>query len=98
MGTMSNETRWPPPPQKGRGPWPTAPRGPPPPRQPSAPPPPSGTINRAAADAFARRIRDEQSLRLGFLAGVVAAGIGAAPWAPIPAASNYPIRFMALGV
>ena len=73
-------------------------RWPPPLRQPSAPPPPSGTINRAAADAFARRIRDEQSLRLGFLAGVVAAGIGAALWALITAATNYQIGFMALGV
>ncbi|MBI3029168.1 MAG: hypothetical protein HYY64_06630 [Candidatus Rokubacteria bacterium] len=34
----------------------------------------------------------------GFLAGVAAAGLGAALWALITAATNYQIGFMALGV
>ena len=45
-----------------------------------------------------RRLRDEQSLGLAFLAGVVAASIGAALWALITVATNHQIGFMALGV
>src|ERR1044071_2467302 len=61
----------------------------------AAPLAPSGPVAAERARALVQRLRREQNLVGGFLAGLAASAVGAAIWAVVPDVANFQIGFMA---
>jgi hypothetical protein len=58
----------------------------------------SPTTNQFQMEIFRQQMRDNQSLSLGFLAGLAAAAFGAAVWAIVTALTKFQIGWMAIGI